>query len=210
MAPHSLSSPFGRRIQHLHLVAALAVDAAVGAGLAAGGGHEGEPELDVQREILELLPRGGPFHQQTVGRHAAVAEVLGARPVEEHDGPRRRLGQERGALPAFPREPGQRVGAFVGVDDAHFVGGDFDGELAVFVTHRGHHGRPGRVVGGVAAQRENAVVAGPRQSALVALQVELAVAQGDHLQAPALSLPSGVPVNSPWNLKSAPASAGVW
>ena len=55
-------------IEHLQLITALEVEAAIAAGLAAGSGLEGESEFHMQFEALEFILGNGTFlHQPILG-----------------------------------------------------------------------------------------------------------------------------------------------
>src|SRR5581483_119256 len=87
-----------KRIEHLQLVAILQIDAAVAAGLATRLGNERRAELDVQREILEVLLAASAGQQQIALDQLAAYPRRRIRAVEQHLGARRRLRAQRGAL----------------------------------------------------------------------------------------------------------------
>src|SRR5690606_2967476 len=88
-------------VEELALVAVLEVDAAVGAGLPAGVGHEGEPELQVQLEVLEgALAQRADVEEGAVGELDGLAAhpLLRAGAVEQDDRALRRLLPQHRAL----------------------------------------------------------------------------------------------------------------
>src|SRR5690606_4420610 len=171
--------PFqAERVEHLHFIAALDIDAAVAAPLAAGLGHEGSTELDVERMVAELfLGIAVGRHEITVFGHLAVVPLVGVLAVEEDDGVLGRLGAERGAL------------ALDLLHLADFLAVDRDGNDALLED---------RLVV-VELERDRAVLefslgfvlvvaalpSVARESAAIADAIELAVSQRDDLRAAA-------------------------
>ena len=157
----------------------------------------------MQREVVELVCGGGAFHEQAVGGHAAVAEMLRAAAVEEHHRARWRFCAERGALTLDPRQFGQWVAPLVGVVDEELVTGDFHRKRAVFVGQGGRDRRFGRVELNVEAEREKLVPTCPGNPPEKPTMWNLPSPRAITCTPQGISAPSGCPAYSPWNLKSA-------
>ena len=92
-----------KAVENLHLVTTLDIDAAVPAALTAIEWLIGEAEFDVPEGVAEGLLAGYPLHQQAIVRespvHEGVGLVNGARSINDHHSPLRRLLAQRRADP---------------------------------------------------------------------------------------------------------------
>ena len=165
----------------MHLVAALAIDAAIAAVLAAGGGFVGGTELDVKRETLEFLAAGDTADEVAFGGLAgAIAPGVDVFAIEEDDGLSGRGGSFGWATAFDAFELADVDGSGFGEREHAF--GDGAGEPSIGGFEREHavfdFAGPADEGGAVA------VPAGAGQAPGEADGIEFPLAEGDDLHAP--------------------------